>query len=261
MWEIATSVPVYHFGFNLSGHVIIFFSFLWLFGAALIATVRIVHLMLYRFVKQHNYLFITLQCYSSWINSWLWTVVKYQSEFHAKNHRSDKKNNRQKQCCSCHPLTMFKSSRNCHSSIFVTVYLTRGLFFFVFFKDVLRNIWAQLVSCPTLASQILAGMEEFASQISVTTKWTMSAVVHWVTWTHDALLPLTTHAEAPHVEMEGRVTSPVSTHSSANVLQAGLVRMCYFLKDTFSHSKSPISSSGNRGSMTSTDYVLFHFYR
>lgn len=151
---------------------------------------------------------------------------------------------------------MFKSSRNCHSSIFVTVYLTRGLFFF--FKDVLRNIWAQLVSCPTLASQILAGMEEFASQISVTTKWTMSAVVHWVTWTHDALLPLTTHAEAPHVEMEGRVTSPVSTHSSANVLQAGLVRMCYFLKDTFSHSKSPISSSGNRGSMTSTDYRMYY---
>lgn len=82
----------------------------------------------------------------------------------------------------------------------------------------------------------------------------MSAVVHWVTWTHDASLPLTTLAEAPHVEMEARVSWPVSTHSSANVLQAGLVRVCYFLNDTFFHSKSPICLSAKRQSMT--DYWL-----
>lgn len=47
--------------------------------------------------------------------------------------------------------------------------------------SVLTNILARIVSFPTLACRILAGMEAFASQISVTTKWTMSAVVHWVT--------------------------------------------------------------------------------
>lgn len=34
----------------------------------------------------------------------------------------------------------------------------------------------------------------------------MSAVVHWVTWTNDASLQLTTHAEALRVEMGGHVS-------------------------------------------------------